>query len=586
MSSSQTSDGTYSDEETNSATITSAPNLGKATTSFTNVIRARYYKAKVRVCDQDGTSNCTSYSNLSDAFALPVKLAKPANLDVEPMLLRKAKIKWGSVSNVGSYTIKQTGSKTVDITDINATYKEIALDDYLADDIVDTFSVKAVSNDDLYEDSNYSDAIRIVDNPILRADGDNSSLASSATTGSAIVKWTRASGASKYSIRYRKMGGDHTQETWADIPRTVGTQREDWTDFPFGNASTATPSSVAQSHTLTRLELEEVYAIQLNYEQNGQKVFSGRDAYVWPSRGFPAEDERVATYPYFGHWPNKEFTYRICENTFPTSDKTKWVNLINDAFEQWETATDGFITITRDTSTPSCLSSVSPSSPNRRPLTPIERDLVRQYPHQSNTLHINDVYLVDDNELARVQATFRNFIGRPIQGQCLFIGKAPACAVTKAYGSDAEASTQLRNTLGSNNGVDIMFAKSSFYAKMDDGTVATTSGNVEKPSSVKFNHCIPGSSASNRNMYSAYINALHEAGHALGTSGYSNWDLLRFLGGKERGEREIYRRAHPSIPDAVMNYDERITGVSDEPDCSPHPFDILAIWALYQTVGR
>ena len=37
---------------------------------------------------------------------------------------------------------------------------------------------------------------------------------------------------------------------------------------------------------------------------------------------------------------------------------------------------------------------------------------------------------------------------------------------------------------------------------------------------------------------------------------------------------------------AVMNYDAKISGVSNEHDCSPHPFDILAIWALYQTVDR
>ena len=397
------------------------------------------------------------------------------------MLLRKAKIKWSSVANAGTYTIKRTGSQTRDLSVITTTYKEISLDDYLSDDTVDTFRVKAISSSSLYEDSDYSDTIRIVDNPIVRADGDNSSLASSATTGNAIIKWTRASGASKYSIRYRKMGGDHTQETWTDIP--------------FGSGSTATPSSSARSHTLTGLELEKVYAIQLNYEQNGQKVFSGRDAYVWPARGFPGEDERVATYPYFGHWPDREFTYRICENTFPENEdedgednpvRTNWVNLINAAFEQWETATDDLITVTRDTSTTSRLSSATPSPhPSRRPLTPIERDLVRQYPHQSNTLHINDVYLVDDNALARVQVTFRNFIGRPIQSQCLFIGKAPACTVTKAYGSDAEASTQLRNTLGSNNGVDIMFAKSVF-----EGTGSKS--KIEKPSSVKFNYCITG----------------------------------------------------------------------------------------------
>ena len=281
-----------------------------------------------------------------------------------------------------------------------------------------------------------------MDNPILRADGDNSSLAASETTGNAIIKWTRASGASKHTIRYRKMGGDHTQSTWSSIT--------------FGSASTATPSSSARSHTLTGLELKKVYAIQLNYEQNGQKVFSGRDAYVWPARGFPARDKRVATYPYFGHWPNREFTYRICENTLvsippATTDATtraKWINLINTAFEQWETATDGFITITRDTTSTNCLSSKTPTS-EIRPLTPLEILLVRQYPHKSDTLHINEVYVVDNTTIAAgITGVFTDFIGRTIQGQCLFLGKAPACTVTKAYGSSAEASTQLRNTLG------------------------------------------------------------------------------------------------------------------------------------------
>ena len=49
------------------------------------------------------------------------------------------------------------------------------------------------------------------------------------------------------------------------------------------------------------------------------------------------------------------------------------------------------------------------------------------------------------------------------------------------------------------------------------------------------------------------------------------------------------------IPDSVMNYDHEIPSLYEdgdvngneylgEHDCSPHPFDILAIYALYQTV--
>ncbi len=75
--------------------------------------------------------------------------------------------------------------------------------------------------------------------------------------------------------------------------------------------------------------------------------------------------------------------------------------------------------------------------------------------------------------------------------------------------------------------------------------------------------------------------ALHEAGHALALSGLDYSDLV-FFGA------QLYHGAHPTIPDAAMNYDNDTdirypvgTGFS-EPDCSPHPFDILVLSALYQ----
>ena len=44
-----------------------------------------------------------------------------------------------------------------------------------------------------------------------------------------------------------------------------------------------------------------------------------------------------------------------------------------------------------------------------------------------------------------------------------------------------------------------------------------------------------------------------------------------------------------------MNYDRKVSmnigeaangGLRYEPDCSPHPFDLLALYGLYQTVNR
>ncbi len=49
---------------------------------------------------------------------------------------------------------------------------------------------------------------------------------------------------------------------------------------------------------------------------------------------------------------------------------------------------------------------------------------------------------------------------------------------------------------------------------------------------------------------------------------------------------------HPAINGSVMNYERKNLKkagagsriLSQESDCSPHPFDIMAIYALYQTI--
>ena len=74
--------------------------------------------------------------------------------------------------------------------------------------------------------------------------------------------------------------------------------------------------------------------------------------------------------------------------------------------------------------------------------------------------------------------------------------------------------------------------------------------------------------------------------HALGFSGFSrflfrNTNVIEYF---------TYSVAHPTIPESVLNYDDQaadranwITSGYKEPDCSPHPFDVMAIYALYQS---
>ena len=91
--------------------------------------------------------------------------------------------------------------------------------------------------------------------------------------------------------------------------------------------------------------------------------------------------------------------------------------------------------------------------------------------------------------------------------------------------------------------------------------------------------------------YFVYQTALHEAGHALGMSGIQ----FPIVG------QQPYGASDPLIPDTVMNYDDESLFLYDksldnpgtmvdegwkrrEPDCSPHPLDEMAVYALYQAV--
>ena len=84
--------------------------------------------------------------------------------------------------------------------------------------------------------------------------------------------------------------------------------------------------------------------------------------------------------------------------------------------------------------------------------------------------------------------------------------------------------------------------------------------------------------------YYPYTTMVLEGGHALGLSGFSAFHLIP--------SRASYEMSHPTIYDSVMNYDENLRGYLDgvdavifnEPDCSPNPFDVMAIYALYQTL--
>ena len=225
---------------------------------------------------------------------------------------------------------------------VSGTSYDIKLDQLPGAKLGHELRVKAKNPDNAYLDSDWSATVKIVDNPILRADG---ATAKTATSGNAKIEWSRIPGVTRFTVNYRKLLGTHSGKDGWRADEFAATSYST-TVTSSTTADSASPARLA--HTINNLELGAIYAIQLNYELNGQKVFSGRDMFVWPSKGFPAIGKRVATYPFVGHWADKEYSYRICEDTFPEGKRAAWTKLIKHAFEQWEFATDGLITMTHD----------------------------------------------------------------------------------------------------------------------------------------------------------------------------------------------------------------------------------------------
>ena len=130
------------------------------------------------------------------------------------MALRHARISWSAVANAKGYAIHRAGTKSGIIADefsagitvlAPTTHFDIDLDEYLADATDDTFRVVALGRANSHADSDFSAAIKIIDNPITRADGDSRGL----TTGKAEITWAVPSTATSLEIRYRNVGSNH-----------------------------------------------------------------------------------------------------------------------------------------------------------------------------------------------------------------------------------------------------------------------------------------------------------------------------------------------------------------------------------------
>ena len=124
-------------------------------------------------------------------------------------------------------------------------------------------------------------------------------------------------------------------------------------------------------------------------------------------------------------------------------------------------------------------------------------------------------------------------------GQELCPKQAPGCAIYEKAPS-GKVTTDIK----------VIELKESEYPLRYPG-----GGTAFPASGVRFNYC-QGATDSFRVL-------VHEAGHALGVRG-----------GRE-GSGQLQH--HPSIKDSLMSY-----AVKDGYTCSPHPFDVMAIYAFYK----
>ena len=621
-----------------------------------------WYRIAVRACTDTTGMHCGIYVATTQSILKP---EPPQNLDVRPMSLRRALLKWDTVDDVSEaryiVQVKEDPSGVWqyptygDLTKATKTTAkhEIMLDEVLTNSASKKrglahaksfqFQIKATSPSQATLDSDYSQPVTIIDNPILTGGFADGFLTEDSV---ASLQWERIDEAQDgYTVRYRQLGNkplggsfghrlptSHTSEYWP--------QHEKWPYYPTDNLPE--PISVSQSSagavtttlggvTQDRLARGELYAIQVNYEvlprsgghgrptTPGKRVFSARDAIMWPSDSFPGNAERVATYPFFGHHQNREFSYIICSETFynvPDGVRQDWVSIIDKAFEAWEDATDDLVMVRRDTSTP-CSNNTAP---------------IHHFIQQDDAR--NEVRMFD-LPTSEALFSFPEFKSDVLKF-CLTTGAAACVTSFNGYtglGSNnwfrdgivedvdlyldgAITFEQMRNRITSRlearfllggltgftrqgenviQSVDVSFRQQAFHAPLPPNPPPNLF-SLNIPHTTQFNTCRPPASMPTGDPdfpYAPFRIALHEAGHALGVANISSW-----LWNQE------YSLAHATIPDSVMNYDKRSRHLNNpaldnanttevdegwirrEPDCFPHAFDVTALYALYQTVPR
>ena len=448
-----------------------------------------------------------------------------------------------------------------------------------------------------------SEAIIIIDTPITIANGD--SRGATPGPGQATITWSSIHSASilgssypsgRYRVRYR-VATDPTSESW--------------TQNNLGDTITEI-SDVNRPHTIGSLDLNALYALQIVYDNAGTTdtadVYSARYSYVWTSTAPPNSGDRIAGIPfkYPLNTTNNTYTYRICEETFPSEKRTAWINVIRHAFAQWDLTTGDLVNLVHEVFTDNdpeidpmpgdgkpCVdfvtlvgdlaarirgiladSLINPVDDTQQHIENAVRLLVGNGMHrrEEGELRLNEIKMYDDRpgdlsflvgELEDVELTLQDLevatakadiIGfsqlAPYLGHSWCWRPIPPLDIV-AYGC-AVFDRDYKTTDIFIRRLPIDSDSLTIPSRLNGVRIGPESVNYgAEHGDVKFNRC-EGYPSRGR----AYGILVHEAGHALGLRG----------GGVHTSER-----------DTVMK-----RGLARD-SCSPHPLDVMAIYALYQS---
>ena len=537
----------------------------------------------------DGDPYRTSYGD-TKADTASTKLCAP-EVDVIPLPGRKMLVSWGRDDQAATFilqvrrqngswpsTASSANSYIIDHPNSGNPSKVFELDDMLknGDSLADypnfVFRVMGVHASDPNKNSAYS-RFTIVDSPIVSVNGDSRGLS---RYGRMRVKWNSVGSDAQYTVRWRPVvAGDslisnHSSYDWepTEWKSTDAGSFKDW------RTKTTTESEYTIETTDDQFGpvIGQIYAVQLNYSLGAAKYYSARERYAWVSNrrgGYIFNGgERVGSFPL--NYPlddplapnSKTYAYRICSDTFAHDEEEKladWTTLIVHAFEQWELATDGLVMMERAVDENG---DVAPCADYSRLLNAVSKKIESLLSDSDPPINLDDIqnhletlsYYTDFDEEDRQRneiimlddvvgdvpyikkyGVFPGLAKELGFANCIF--EAPACAqrTTTGFPVVAEYTT-----------VDILIKRSVLQ---DDPLTVPT---------VTFNTC-------NTPSNEAYYTLVHEAGHALG---------IRYA---RDNPPDKFLISHSGISDSVMSFEGRRS-------CSPHPLDIMAIFALYQSV--